>query len=306
MARTNSRFAPDHGLSRRMGLTVFLLGVVYVGGVALIVAKAGAGTLPFVVVIALAFLAIQWFASDKIALFGMGGHVVTQQEQPELHATIDRLCALADMPKPRVAVADIDMPNAFATGRNSKRAVICVTTGLIRRLDRDELEGVLSHELSHIAHRDVAVMTIASFLGILAGLLTRSVLLFGGGGDRRDNNGGGVNPVMVVLLVSVLVYALSFLLIRALSRYREFAADRSGAQLTGRPSQLASALVKISGDMGRIPTRDLRRAEPFNAFYFAPAFSKGRSSSLATIFSTHPSTEARLAALSKMSLELGA
>ena len=298
----STRFAPDHGLSRRMGLTVFLLGAVYVGGVALIVAWAGRQTLPFVVVIALGFLAIQWFASDRIALFGIGGHVVTPEQAPELHATIDRLCALADMPKPRIAVADVDMPNAFATGRNSKRAVVCVTTGLMRRLNRDELEGVLSHELSHIAHHDVAVMTVASFLGILAGLLTRSVLLFGGG--RRDNN--GANPVMIVLLVSIVVYALSFLLIRALSRYREFAADRSGAQLTGRPSQLASALVKISGDMGRIPTRDLRRAEPFNAFYFAPAFAKGRSSSLATIFSTHPSTEQRLAALGRLSQEIGA
>lgn len=304
MTPTSSRFTPDRGLSRRMGLTVFLLGLVYVGAVALIVARAGLGTLPWVLVIAIGFLAVQWFASDKIALFGMGGRVVTQQQAPDLHATIDRLCALADMPKPQVAIADIDMPNAFATGRDQKHAVVCVTTGLIRRLDRDELEGVLSHELSHIAHRDVAVMTIASFLGVLAGLLTRSVLMFGGGG-RRDSN-GGANPVMVVLLVSVAVYALSFLLIRALSRYREFAADRSGAQLTGRPSQLASALVKISGDMGRIPTRDLRRAEPFNAFYFAPAFSRGRSSSLATIFSTHPSTEARVAALNVISRELGA
>jgi heat shock protein HtpX len=305
MART--RFAPDHGLSRRMGFTVFLLGLVYVGGIALIVAKTSVADLPFIVVIALIFLGIQWFASDKIALFGMGGRIVTPEQDPQLHATIDRLCALADMPKPKVAVADVDMPNAFATGRNQSHAVVCVTTGLMRRVNRDELEGVLSHELSHIAHRDVAVMTIASFLGVLAGVLTRSVLWFGGGfGGRRNNNGGGINPVMLVLLVSVAVYALSFLLIRALSRYREFAADRSGAQLTGRPSQLASALVKISGDMGRIPTRDLRRAEPFNAFYFAPAFARGRSSSLSTIFSTHPSTEQRIAALNKISLELGA
>lgn len=300
MAR--SRFAPDKGLTRRMGLTIFLLGLVYVLGIGIIVAKIGIASLPVVLVVAFGFLAFQWYASDKIALFAMGGREVTPQQAPELHAIVDRLCSLADMPKPRIAIADTDMPNAFATGRNPDNSVVCVTTGLVRRLDRGELEGVLSHELSHIAHRDVTVMLVASFLGILAGIVTRYAVYFGGG-DRRDNN--GANPVAIVLLVSIAVYALSFLLIRALSRYREFAADRSGAILTGQPSQLSSALLKISGEMGRVPTQDLRRAEPFNAFYFAPAFARGRSGTLANLFHTHPTIAARVEALGRISAELG-
>ncbi len=228
----------------------------------------------------------------------------------ELHGVIDRLCALADMPKPRVAIAPTDMPNAFATGRNSKVAVVCVTQGLMRRLDTNELEGVLSHEMSHVAHKDVAVMTIASFLGIMAALLVRFAFyseLFGGGGrDRRSGNDQNALPVvLIVMLIGIVVYAISFLLIRLLSRYRELSADRSGALLTGQPSALASALVKVSSEMARIPSRDLRTAEPLNAFYFVPALTSGRRQlSLSNLFSTHPPLERRLAELDKISKQL--
>jgi heat shock protein HtpX len=254
-----------------------------------------------VLVIAVGLLLVQYFLSDRIALFAMGGQEVSPEQAPELHGLIDRLCALADMPKPRVAIADSDIPNAFATGRNQKHAVVCVTTGILRRLEPQELEGVLAHELSHVAHRDVAVMTIASFLGIVAGLMTRFAL-YTGLGRSRDNSGG--LPIgLIIMLVSAVVYAISFLLTRALSRYRELAADRAGALLTQRPSALASALTKVTGEMARIPTRDLREAEPFNAFYFAPALSKRQS--LATLFSTHPPLERRLAELAKISAQLG-
>jgi heat shock protein HtpX len=252
----------------------------------------------------------QYFFSDRIALYGMHGRIVTPEEAPELHGIVDRLCALADMPKPAVAIADVDIPNAFATGRNQKHAVVCATTGILRRLDTEELEGVLSHELSHVAHRDVAVMTLASFLGVLAGLITRMMFygqLFGGGfggGRNRDNNNQNAAAVMaLVMLVSVVVYAISFLLTRALSRYRELSADRSGAFLTGRPSALASALQKVTGDMSRIPTRDLRAAEPFNAFFFTPALANGFS--ISSLFSTHPPLEKRLAQLAQISAQLG-
>jgi heat shock protein HtpX len=202
------------------------------------------------------------------------------------------------------------MPNAFATGRSSKVAVICVTQGLLQRLDAKELEGVLAHEMSHVAHKDVAVMTIASVLGIVAALLVRFAFyseLFGGDRRSSNNNNQSALPIMlVVLLVGVVVYAVSFLLIRLLSRYRELSADRSAALLTGRPSKLASALVKVTGDMARIPQKDLRAAEPLNAFYFAPAFSgrRGQQFSLSTLFSTHPSLERRLSELDKISKQL--
>jgi len=212
---------------------------------------------------------------------------------------------MADMPKPEVAIADVDMPNAFATGRSQKHAVVCVTTGLLRRLDEPELEAVLAHELSHVAHRDVAVMTIASFLGILAGLMTR-MLAYAGMFGGFDDNQGGSNAALIeigMLVFSAIVYAISFLLIRALSRYRELAADRSGAILIGQPRVLASALVKVSGELSRIPTRDLRSAEAFNAFFFAPAFSKGLS--LSTLFSTHPTLERRLDQLTELEVAMG-
>ncbi|SHE80056.1 Heat shock protein. Metallo peptidase. MEROPS family M48B [Ferrithrix thermotolerans DSM 19514] len=317
MAKT--RFKSDKGLVARMGLTIFLLGALYVAFVAVLLAVGV--QLITVVFIGLGILFVQYFFSDKIALFGMHGKVVTEQEAPELYQIVRRLCALANMPMPRVAVANTDMPNAFATGRNPKNAVVCVTTGLLRRLDTEEVEAVLAHELSHVAHRDVAVMTIASFLGMVAGILTRVLYyseLFGGmgyggggyggrGGGRSNNNSAAGNIFAIeagVMLVSIVVYAISFLLIRALSRYRELSADRSGAILLGRPSLLKSALIKITGEIGRIPTKDIRSAAAFNAFYFTPAVAKGQFS-ISTIFSTHPSLERRIAELDKLERELG-
>ena len=314
MVRT--RYAPDRGLQARMGLTMFLLGLVFVAFVVALVFilaafKVGAGAIIFFAVLlggGLTFGSLFW--SDKIALRASGAQEVTPEEAPKLHGIIDRLCALADMPKPRVAIAPTDMPNAFATGRNSKNAVLVVTRGLMRRLDDKELEGVIAHEMSHVAHKDVVVMTVASFLGIVAGLLVRFAFygeLFGGGGGRgnnNNNNGGALPILLIVMAVSVVVYAISFLLIRLLSRYRELAADRAGALLTGQPSALASALTKVSGAMSAIPTKDLREAQPLNAFYFAPAF-KADTTTLSTVFSTHPSLERRLQQLSEISAQLG-
>jgi heat shock protein HtpX len=310
MARTH--YATDRGLIARMGATMFLLGLVFTAFILAIVlllyrfTNVGEGGIIFfavVVGVGISFASFYW--SDKIALATAGAREVTPQQAPELHGVIDRICALADMPKPRVAIAPADLPNAFATGRSSKVAVICVTQGLLNRLDTNELEGVLAHEMSHVAHKDVAVMTIASFLGIMAGLLVRFAFyseLFGGGGGGDQNT---FPIVLAVLVVGVVVYAVSFLLIRLLSRYRELSADRSGALLTGQPSALASALVKVTGDISRIPTRDLRAAEPLNAFYFAPALSpRGGGASLSNIFSTHPTLEKRLAQLDKISKEL--
>lgn len=299
------RFPKDRGLSARMATTMFMLGLLYVAFIAALYFLNV--SIIAIVVIAGVLLAAQYWFSDKIALFAMGGREVTPEEAPVLHGVVDRLCAMSNTPKPRVAIADVDMPNAFATGRNQRAAVVCATTGILRRLDEPELEGVLAHELSHVAHRDVAVMTIASFLGVLAGLLTRFALYAGmfGGFGGRDNQQASQTALLElgVLVVSVVVYAISFLLIRALSRYRELAADRSGAILTGRPSALASALIKVTGEMGRIPSRDLRRAEAFNAFFFTPALSSGTS--LASLFSTHPSLERRLEQLSRLEAQLG-
>jgi heat shock protein HtpX len=284
--------------------TMFLLGLLYVVFVAVLIAILKSWLL--IVLIAGGFLFFQYFFSDRLALRAMRGREVSPEQAPELHQIIDRLCALADMPKPRVAIAESDLPNAFATGRDQKHAVVCVTTGIMRKLSAPELEAVLSHELSHVAHRDVAVMTIASFLGILAGIVVRSSIYtgaFGGWGrsNDRDSNTGAV--ILLVVLASAVVYALSFLLTRLLSRYRELSADRAGAILIGRPSLLASALVKITGDMARIPTRDLRAAEPLNAFFFAPALAPGFSFS--TLFATHPPLERRLEQLEKLEAQLG-
>ncbi|SBT92840.1 Heat shock protein. Metallo peptidase. MEROPS family M48B [Streptomyces sp. DI166] len=295
-----SRFRSDRGLTARMGVTMFLLGLVYVAFVAALIVLLKSWVL--VVVIAAAFLGAQYWFSDRLALFAMRGRPVEREEYPELHGVVDRLSALADMPKPVVAVSDMEMPNAFATGRNPDHAVVCVTTGLLRRLEPAELEGVLAHEMSHVAHKDVAVITIASFLGVIAGLIVRFAFysqLFGGG--RRDQNTAIV--FAAVMGISAAVYAISFLLIRALSRYRELAADRAAALLTGRPSALASALTKVTGDIGRIPTKDLRTAQAFNAFYFTPAL--GRNPGFARIFSTHPTLEQRLDQLGRISAELG-
>jgi len=299
---TRTRFAPDRQLSVRMAVTMFLLGLVYVAFVAVLIVLIQSAFV--IVVIAGGLLFAQFWFSDRIALYAMGGKEVSPQQAPQLHAVIDRLCALANMPKPRVAVADVDLPNAFATGRSQQRAVVCVTTGLMRRLDGEELEAVLAHELSHVAHRDVVVMTVASFLGVLSGLVARFALysgLFGGRG-RRSQDSNFALVALLVTVVSAVVYAVSFLLIRALSRYRELAADRGGAILTGRPAALASALTKVSGQIAQIPTRDLRAAEPFNAFFFAPAL--GPQASLATLLSTHPSLQQRLDRLAELSRQM--
>ena len=302
----------DRGLSLRMFVTGLMIVILYGAVIGLLIAVGISYAL--VLVIAGAVLFCQYWFSDKIALYGMGGRIVTPEQAPQLHGAIDRLCAMADMKKPRVAIADTDVPNAFATGRSPNSAVVCATSGLMRRLDEPELEAVLAHELSHVAHRDVAVMTVASFLGMVAGLVTRMMLWsgmmggFGGGGrGGGNNNQGGDNAAMVelaVLAVSVVVYAISFLLTMALSRYRELAADRSGALLTGQPSVLASALVKVTGDIARIPTRDLRSTETFNAFYFTPAIAKS-GVSISTLFSTHPSLDQRLAQLASLEAERG-
>ncbi|MBT2209638.1 MULTISPECIES: zinc metalloprotease HtpX [Actinomadura] len=301
MART--RYASDRGLTSRMLVTMFLLGLVYVVFVtAFFVISPSIGMIALGV--ALVFLLVQYFFSDKLTMFAMHGREVSPEEAPELHGVIDRICAMSDAPKPRVAITDTDVPNAFATGRNQKKAVVCVTTGLMRRLDPVELEGVLAHEMAHIAHKDVAVMTIASFLGICAGLITRFGLEWGlwGGFNRRDGDQNTGLILLAVIAVSAVAYAVSFLLTRALSRYRELSADRAAALLTGRPSALASALTKVTGEIARIPTNDLRSAQAFNAFFFTPAFGKGFS--VSSLFSTHPTLDRRLAQLSSISDQL--
>ena len=284
-----------------MLVTMFLLGLVYV----IFVVVLSFSGIPWylVLLIAVGLFLAQYYFSDRIALYAMHAQEVSPAQEPELHAIVDRLVALTDTPKPRVAIADSDVPNAFATGRSAKHSVVCVTTGLLRRLEPAELEGVLAHELAHVAHRDVAVMTIASVLGVLAGFLTRMALYTRMPVNRGRDSDNAAVVFFVVVLVSALVYAVSFLLIRALSRYRELAADRAGALITGAPSQLASALVKVSGEMARIPTRDLRAAEPFNAFFFVPALASGFS--LSTLFATHPPLEVRLDRLGQLSAQLG-
>jgi heat shock protein HtpX len=306
---------PDRGLTYRMLMTGFFLVLLYGLVVGILIAVGLSFAL--VLIIAFALIFCQYWFSAKIAMYAMHAKEVTPEQAPELHGVVDRLCALADMPKPKVAIATTDIPNAFATGRSPKAAVVCVTSGLLRRLDEPEVEAVLSHELSHVAHRDVAVMTIASGLGMIAGLMTRVLFyseLFGGMGGGGNNNNSQSQAALVemaVLLVSIVVYFVSFLLTMALSRYRELAADRSGALLIGRPSLLASALVKITGEMGRIPTRDLRAAEPFNAFFFTPAVANGATQgggggfSFGNLFRTHPTLERRLAQLDSLEHQLG-
>lgn len=295
-----TRYGTDRGLSARMVGTLFGIGLLYVILAAVMLAI-GVNAV-FVLGISFAMLFGQWWFSDSMAMSAMRAVVVTPEQAPQLHAVIDRVCAMADMPKPRVGIADSDVPNAFATGRSQKRAVIVVTTGLLRRLDQEELEGVLAHELSHVAHRDVTVMTIASFTAIVAGFMMRSAM-WGSMSRSRDNNTAVV--VLVVTITSVLVYFVSYILMRALSRYRELGADRGAAYLTGRPSALARALQKISGDMAAIPTKDLRQMEPVSSFAFAPAISGGKGLNLGQLMSTHPSLEKRLEQLARISAELG-
>jgi heat shock protein HtpX len=301
MART--RFASDSGLTVRMTTVMFLLGGVFVALVVVVMLVLPAGYAPIIAVIGLGIAWGQWYFSDTVAMKAMRAREVTPEEAPELHAMIDRLVALADMPKPRVGVADMSVPNAFATGRSPERSVVCVTTGILGLLTADEMEAVLAHELSHVAHRDVTVMTVASTAGIVAGMLTRGAqygALFGSG--RRDNNNNGVPTWIIVLGVSLVVYAISFFLTRVLSRYRELCADRSGAYLTMKPQALASALQKISGGMSAVPEADLRATSSMNAFFIAPAI---KGVSLSQLTSTHPSLEQRLEQLAKIQAELG-
>lgn len=299
MAKT--RYGIDRGLSRRMFGTMFGLGLMYVVLAALLYALGFSAI--FVLGISAALLFGQWWFSDSLAMSAMRAVVVTPEQAPQLHAMVDRLCLLADMEKPRIGIADTDVPNAFATGRTPSRSVVVVTTGLLRRLDQDELEGVLAHELSHVAHRDVTVMTIASFTAIVAGFLARSFMW---GSMMRDNrNQNAAVMFIVVMVVSVLVYFISYLLINGLSRYRELGADRGGALITGKPTSLANALVKITGDMAQIPTRDIRQMEPVSNLAFAPAIASKKGFTLEGLMSTHPSLEKRLENLAKVANELG-
>ena len=284
-------FGKDTGLQLRMALTFFLLGLLYVVfGAVLISALQSA--LPVIIILG-GLAALQFFTSDKLALAAMGGRVVTPQEAPQLHAMIDRLCVQADLPKPKVAVANTAMPNAFALGRSPKKATVCATTGIMELLSPAELEGVMAHELTHIANRDVMVMTLASFFATIAAYIVQFGFLFGG--TSQDDDDGP--SAMVLVLVSLVVYFISFLLMQALSRYREFSADRGAALITGRPSALASALTKISGGMARIPKQDLRAASELQAFFIFPT-------SIGGLFATHPPMEKRIAALERLESQL--
>lgn len=297
-----SRFIRDTGLTVRMTTVMFLLGALFVGLIVTLMFVLPRQYAPFIGLAGIAIAFYQWWSSDKVAMKAMRAREVSPQEAPELHGMIDRLCAQADMPKPRVGIADLDIPNAFATGRSPNRSVVCVTTGILGKLNAEELEGVLAHELSHVAHRDVLVMTLASSAGIIAGMLARGSQYgsYGIAGGRRSNN-GGAPAWLLVLAVSMLVYAISFFLIRLLSRYRELCADRSGAYLTMKPAALASALQKITGEMAAIPQRDLRSSQSMNAFFIAPAIS---GVSWKTITATHPSLEQRLEQLARIEAEL--
>jgi heat shock protein HtpX len=295
-------FGRDRGLSLRILFTSGLLGLLYVGFALVLFQALNVGLAPMLVIV-LGLAAVQYWTSDKLALAAAGAKVVSPEDQPQLHATVERLCTMADLPKPRIALIDTDVPNAFATGRSPKHAAVAVTTGLWERLEPREVEGVLAHELSHVANRDVLVMTVASFFAMLAGMLTRFGLyagMFSGGGRRDDNNGA---PVwLIVLVVSVVTYFLSQLLILAISRYREYAADRGSALITGAPEYLMSALQKIASRMTQIPQRDLREVEAMNAFFIMPTNWRNQA---AQLFMTHPPLEKRLAALERIAREMG-
>jgi heat shock protein HtpX len=299
-------YGRDAGLTLRMLVTSGLLGLLYVIFALVLFKALNVGLAPMlVIIVALAFF--QYYTSDKLALAAAGARVVTREEAPALHDMVERLCAMADLPKPKVAIMDTPVPNAFATGRSPKHAAVCVTTGLWDRLEPKEIEGVLAHELSHVANRDVLIMTVASFFAMLAALITRFGFyagMFGGGyGNNRDNNQQGGIPVwLIVTLVAIVTYAISFVLIRTISRYREFAADRGSALITGAPEYLMSALQKISSQMTLIPNQDLRQVEGMSAFFIIPA--KVRSAG-AELFMDHPPLEKRLAALEKIAREMG-
>lgn len=286
-------YGRDTGLTVRMYLTMFLLGLLYLAFIAVLFYFEVNAT--FIFILAAVLLGIQYFFSDKLVLYMMGARIVSESEAPQLHSMVERLCALSDLPKPKIAIVESGMPNAFATGRNPRNAVVAVTTGIMRTLSKEELEGVIAHELSHIKNRDVMVITIASFISTVAFYIMRMFMysaMFGSA--RRERNGGAL---IVIYIVSAIVWVISFLLIRALSRYREFAADRGSAIITGRPSYLISALLKISGQMERVPQRDLRAVEGMNQFFIVPAIS---GNSLLELFSTHPSIEKRIARLEAM------
>jgi heat shock protein HtpX len=294
MATRRQSFGKDTGLQARMLVTIFLLGLLYVVFVGvLFAAGAGAG---IIVAVAVVLLLVQLFASDKLAMATLGVKEVSPSEEPELHGIVERLCVQADLPKPRVCVMETSMPNAFAMGRSRKSTTVCATRGILDLLSPAELEGVMAHELTHVINRDVMVMTLASFFATLASLILQFSFFFGGGGDREEEE-----DLFLVVIASVVVYAVSFVLLRALSRYREFAADRGGAVLTGRPSALSSALLKISGTIERVPSQDLRSAEAMSAFFIIPARAK---KSLMNIFADHPPLEQRLAALSRLEAQL--
>ncbi|NKE38009.1 zinc metalloprotease HtpX [Natronococcus sp. JC468] len=283
---------PDWGLRVRMFVTMFLLFALYIVFAGVIAAYMGSFTV-FVVIFGGVSL-VQYYFSDTLTLKSMGARTVSAEEYPQLHSSIERLSQQADLPKPKVAVVDSKVPNAFATGRNQKNAAVCVTTGLLSTLNREELDGVLAHELAHVKNRDMMVMTIASFLSTIAFMIVRWGAFFGGG---RNRNQGGI---VVAILVSLVVWILSYLLIRALSRYREFAADRGAATITGKPSALASALMKISGEVDKVPDTDLREEAEMNAFFIIPL----KSGVVGRLFSTHPSTERRIDQLRDLEREM--
>ena len=300
-------YGRDRGLTLRMLATGGLLGLLYVVFAVVLFSVLNVGLAPMLVIV-IGLAVVQYYTSDKLALAASGAKIVSEQDAPELHAMVERLCAMAGLPKPRVAVVDTDVPNAFATGRNPNHAVIAVTTGLWRRLEPQEIEAVLAHELSHVANRDVLVMTVASFFAMLAALITRFGLYFGmfggfgGGGRSNNNNQGGVPIWLILLAVSVVTYAISYVLIRTLSRYREYAADRGSALITGAPENLMSALQKISSGITQIPQRDLREVQAMNAFFIIPTNWRMQMSE---IFMDHPPLEKRLAALSAIAREMG-
>jgi heat shock protein HtpX len=298
-------YKPDNGLAARMVLTMFLLGAVYVGFVFALQYAFHIGFIPLLL-IAVAMAAIQFFFSDKIALASMGAKEVSEQEEPDLHAMIARLAAQANLPKPRIAVIETNLPNAFATGRSKNDAVVAVTRGAMRELPPQELEAVLAHELTHIINRDMLVMTVATFFSMVISLIVQNMFWFGGGYGRRngnDDNGGGI---VIAIFASMIAYVASFILIRTLSRYRELAADRGAALITGAPQNLASALIRIDGIIhGQggvpIPTKDFRQAEAVNALFIVPAL---KGDEVASLFSTHPSTEERVERLNEMQRQM--